>query len=1166
MFRPTTAPSPQGQSFYPPLRGSTAPAGGSEYSQQGLHRRRRRAAEIDDDMPRLNRSMRRLASRARYGDHVPLTMSKVRDLLLPPAMERMRAKPSRGKTRLWKPADYSKGFLRGFERSQEKYSSCGVWQSTKLQETLHLATSANMQLPCRMLTMVAANLFVQVYNDPDIALSLPRNFKLRDKLRVLLASTYPAIHPRQIEHPPSVSYRSVMEADEKNDMMTLLDKLEKIPDGEDCLDWSELELLRLILDEGCMPSTLPIRQQLGYSPCPPRSREQSLDQMSVRSFATFRSWFEHEKLLLEEIAEEESWKPIMEAYYRKAWEEREKTIAVLTRSTRAWQISVQGVIFRRWAEALVKVRDSREKMVQFLHRMKGVSAKEAFKAWRALTRKNLIDPIQKAFVRMEDRISSSRKRLETLVSRIDILRERMTIQKQVLQQLSLELSGAKQIVARPDRDPMTLHRIVRKFIMSLIAMHASMGKASRFSAQQLRRSGLGSHRVGASTFLPETVSDIQEVAERGIWTSKSELETGRLHADEDITYPFDTRVGRTMLLWLNAELGSSSSSYISSFLDIRGGAAYAQLLGIAEKITKNGSKKRMQELVCTRAAELSPSLSFLSVNDLAELEDMDEESSEEEEVEEQGLRGARRRNSPTKVRVRLTTFIDGRRVEMEDDIEQRNFAFLSQLFTQHKSFAPYRDSEDPSQGWSAGAFAGRDDDDLAWQGYKLDALMGDLESVSISLKNIKKGCPARTPKDGLSSTIDSIWQGVETLKSNLLDSIRDVQARGELAETERANCRDFENRAVYLSWSSMYMSMLGRDTELEEDTDDGTFTHLQQEQIRDIFKLLPSASGSQGLTVDEIATTMKKLKEFFVLYLRKTKMLFEHYAAAGSGGKKETMDRGEYMRMLRDCGFNKIMSSAESDLIFQKANLDYSLDNVTKRDAIDRAANPDGELTGNEFIEVVVRLAIRIKGDAVLCKASSLHDENDELVMMVEKLYEEDLLKHAQRTDKNAFREAMADDQVKRTFFQFEIRKKLKRIFAYYARADTSDSAAGSGGGGGSSSSSSSSGSNSSSAMNVSTVNVKELIKMCRDLKIIRPRRLISDTLVRTLFARVQMPSDSSEDVSKDVSENDDAEMVYEEFKELMGALTIYSIPDPLEPLHKRLLIFLNELFDAFQF
>ena len=49
---------------------------------------------------------------------------------------------------------------------------------------------------------------------------------------------------------------------------------------------------------------------------------------------------------------------------------------------------------------------------------------------------------------------------------------------------------------------------------------------------------------------------------------------------------------------------------------------------------------------------------------------------------------------------------------------------------------------------------------------------------------------------------------------------------------------------------------------------------------------------------------MKKLKEFFSSYLRKTKMLFEHYAAAGSGGK-ETMDRGEYMRMLRDCGFNR---------------------------------------------------------------------------------------------------------------------------------------------------------------------------------------------------------------------------------------------------------------------
>ena len=65
---------------------------------------------------------------------------------------------------------------------------------------------------------------------------------------------------------------------------------------------------------------------------------------------------------------------------------------------------------------------------------------------------------------------------------------------------------------------------------------------------------------------------------------------------------------------------------------------------------------------------------------------------------------------------------------------------------------------------------GEDGDDLAWQGYKNGALMGDLESVTF-FENIKKGV-ARNAKGWPLKHYRQHWQDVETLKSNLLDSIR----------------------------------------------------------------------------------------------------------------------------------------------------------------------------------------------------------------------------------------------------------------------------------------------------------------------------------------------------------------------------------------------------------
>ena len=100
---------------------------------------------------------------------------------------------------------------------------------------------------------------------------------------------------------------------------------------------------------------------------------------------------------------------------------------------------------------------------------------------------------------------------------------------------------------------------------------------------------------------------------------------------------------------------------------------------------------------------------------------------------------------------------------------------------------------------------------------------------------------------------------------------------------------------------------------------------LDQAQISDVFKKLPSIeTGSRGLTSREQEDTMTRLHEFLVFHLRNSRQIFDHYSAAAHGGEKGTMDRSEYWRLVKDVGMHKQMSSAEIDLLFQKANIDYA--------------------------------------------------------------------------------------------------------------------------------------------------------------------------------------------------------------------------------------------------
>ena len=83
-------------------------------------------------------------------------------------------------------------------------------------------------------------------------------------------------------------------------------------------------------------------------------------------------------------------------------------------------------------------------------------------------------------------------------------------------------------------------------------------------------------------------------------------------------------------------------------------------------------------------------------------------------------------------------------------------------------------------------------------------------------------------------------------------------------------------------WSSIYLAVLGRNTSVEEDVDDGSFTALDKAQIADLFKRLPSKkTGVRGLTDSEIEDEMKEIHQFLRFHLRNSRQIFDHYSAAG---------------------------------------------------------------------------------------------------------------------------------------------------------------------------------------------------------------------------------------------------------------------------------------------
>jgi len=284
------------------------------------------------------------------------------------------------------------------------------------------------------------------------------------------------------------------------------------------------------------------------------------------------------------------------------------------------------------------------------------------------------------------------------------------------------------------------------------------------------------------------------------------------------------------------------------------------------------------------------------------------------------------------------------------------------------------------------------------------------------------------------------------------------------------------------------------------------------------------STGERGMTPGEVSDSLNRLNDFLTTHFRSTVMIFEHYAAGSHTGGKGSMDRGEFWKLIKDVNLQRNCSGADIDLIFQKSNLDNSIRDKSGGGSAGSNNVVDSELEGHEFVEAIIRLAV--------CKYKKTNTMDWETKF--EQFYIKDLLPQAKQTNKVGFREeVLTDIQIKNVYKRNRV--KLKRLFNHFSAMDTSNL-------------------NVSNAHTSSSMNVKELITMARQLDIMKPG-MLTDTTVRTLFSQVQL--------SDGMEAEDDEEMNFEEFKEVLCAMAFIWLPNPWTPGHKKLKTFFSDIFAA---
>ena len=291
----------------------------------------------------------------------------------------------------------------------------------------------------------------------------------------------------------------------------------------------------------------------------------------------------------------------------------------------------------------------------------------------------------------------------------------------------------------------------------------------------------------------------------------------------------------------------------------------------------------------------------------------------------------------------------------------------------------------------------------------------------------------------------------------------------------------------------------GEDVEIKDERADQEFfecTRLSRVKLQDI---LAGEEDEQNGVLDALRGPLEQ-------HYMRLKNTYKYYAKGGA------MSNGEFWKFVKESKLTtKKFFGAQVDSIFSKANLEYDEAGRRKAQTVDQEDdNPDFELTNPEFLECIVRIAHQIvqggKG-----KISSA----DPFV----KILESNVFKNALSSEADEFKGMLNGKKMREILKKH--RPNMSKLFKTYAAADTKTNAA---------------------AAATGTMNQSEVVQLMKDCRIIGNGIDMGD--LKFMFGLVQ---------DDDGNEDDDSEMVFTEFIELLCCSAFYRYPNPYTPTYKRI-------------
>ena len=338
---------------------------------------------------------------------------------------------------------------------------------------------------------------------------------------------------------------------------------------------------------------------------------------------------------------------------------------------------------------------------------------------------------------------------------------------------------------------------------------------------------------------------------------------------------------------------------------------------------------------------------------------------------------------------------------------------------------------------------------------------------------------------------ECIGAGARSLLEAMRDARRMVKREEESMWGLHATYMDARRRAANLSKECLAARVRGNVREMVDDSAEDeqvAYTQLVPARVMDIIPEGPGQAEALEMVSYVLGKHYKDLKRIFVFY--------------SAGG---FMSSAEYWKLMKDAKIpTKKFGSARIDLVFLKANKEY-----TDREAAGGVAsedNPDTELMPAEYVEAIVRLAWGRAG------------EKGELHEVVEKFIEQQILPNACKSDAEQFRRMLKEPDFAAVLATH--RPALRKIFIKYSGADASDA-------------------------DGLTMNLKEVAQLFKDSLQISGGFTHHD--VKKIFGNVQDAEGNDGDGA-----DDDDELVFTEFIELLVCTCVYRDPNPFMPLDKR--------------